>query len=194
METKFIEATNVDAGGINWGKFMVGLFTAEEWNRRSAVREHRSMLDDRGWTGHHIFVMDLQTGEGAMFRHGGLARADLRKHGIWRCPLFEPFLAWLYDQPLESLMNLPAHVKIEDAQCLAFVGPNAPGALREGGWTLMEEMFNSLDKSKHDHDIDAGSRGGIFRPREAWCPKCLAEAVKSGSYPHVPKACEHAES
>lgn len=39
MDTVFIEATNTKAGGINWGKFMVGRWTNEEWSRSSAVND-----------------------------------------------------------------------------------------------------------------------------------------------------------
>ena len=60
----------------------------------------------------HLVVLDLQTGEGAIFMPGGLAAADLDKHGIWVCPLFEPFLAWLYKQDLSDLDALPAVVEI----------------------------------------------------------------------------------
>ena len=31
MQTTFVEATNIGAGGLNWGKFMVGWFTSDEW-------------------------------------------------------------------------------------------------------------------------------------------------------------------
>jgi hypothetical protein len=68
----------------------------------------------------YIFVLDLQTGEGAMFRHGGFARADLNKHKIWVCPLFEPFLEWLYEQDVDVLSCLPDTVDL----------PNAPFELR----------------------------------------------------------------
>ena len=37
-------------------------------------------------------VTDLQTGEGAIFRPGGLASYDLDKHQLWICVLFKDFL------------------------------------------------------------------------------------------------------
>lgn len=99
MNTKFIEAENRsedDPGGFNWGKFMVAQFTDEEWDRTSAV-DGRRLLAGRGWTRHHLLVVDVQTGEGAMLLPGGSARSDLNdKHQIWTCPLFLPFLNWLY--------------------------------------------------------------------------------------------------
>src|SRR5262245_60038740 len=101
METKFIEATN---GPNNWGKFMLGRFTLDEWRIRSVIAgdvESRGLLGGRGWTSNHVLVLDLQTGEGAMFRPPGSVTADLNdKHQIWVCPLFEPFLEWLYKQDL----------------------------------------------------------------------------------------------
>jgi hypothetical protein len=112
--TKFIEATN---GPQNWGKFAVCRFEPEEWRRTSVVNpaDSRPMLGARGWTPRHVLVLDLQTGEGAIFRPGGLARADLQKHRIWVCPLFEPFLEWLYKQDLDDLDALPSHVDLPEA-------------------------------------------------------------------------------
>ena len=57
-------------------------------------------------------MLDLQTGEGAIFRPGGNAHADLQKHRIWCCPLFEPFLEWLYKHNLENIDELPKHVDL----------------------------------------------------------------------------------
>lgn len=114
MKTKFIEATNTDAGGLNWGKFMVGRYEREEWARRSEVNG-RTLLRGRGWSPDHVLVVDLQTGEGAIFRPGGYVPDDLnRKHRIWVCPMFEPFLTWLYRQDLSDLDALPGLVKIDD--------------------------------------------------------------------------------
>ena len=117
MKTKIIEATN---GPQNWGKFMLGQFDAEWW-RPSAIPHALqstltcSLLRMVGWTPEHLLVVDLQTGEGAIFRPGGLARADLDKHRIWVCPLFEPFLTWLYKQDLSDLDKLPDHIDLPDA-------------------------------------------------------------------------------
>lgn len=95
MKHRFVEATS-KAG--NHGKFMVVSFDSNDWDERSVV-DGGSLIASRGWRPGHIIVFDLQTGEGAMFRPGGLAPADLDKHRIWVCPLFEPFLEWLYKQP-----------------------------------------------------------------------------------------------
>lgn len=117
MITKFIEAH--DATKFNWGKFMVCRFTNDEWFYRSAVAaddgRHQRLLFGRGWTLAHLLVLDLQTGEGAIFMPGGLATADLnRKHKIWVCPLFEPFLTWLYTQDTHDLDALPNVVNLGD--------------------------------------------------------------------------------
>jgi hypothetical protein len=112
----FVEATN---GPANWGKFMVARFTPEEWRYPSSVSPNHFLLNAIGWDPKHVLVIDLQTGEGAIFRPGGFAPADLRKHKIWVCPLFEPFLAWLYKQDLADLTKLPPHIDL----------PNAPFAM-----------------------------------------------------------------
>lgn len=111
MKTKLIEATN---GPQNWGKFLLARFDADEWSRRSEV-DGRSLIGGRGWTAEHILVLDLQTGEGAVFLPGGLARADLDSHKIWVCPLFGPMLEWLYKQDTTDLAALPDSVDLPDA-------------------------------------------------------------------------------
>ena len=74
-----------------------------------------SLLRMCGWSDQHLWVCDLQTGEGAFFRPGGLAGADLAKRQIWVCPMFEPFLTWLYQQDLTDLKALPDYVELPDA-------------------------------------------------------------------------------
>ena len=120
MVTKFIEVTQAVEGGFNHGKFMLGRF-AEEWDERSAL-DHAlgaepppSLLRRCGWMERHLFVLDLQTGEGAIFLPGGSAKADLDKHKVWVCPMFEPFLVWLYAQDLTLLDALPELVELPEA-------------------------------------------------------------------------------
>src|SRR5262245_54261454 len=108
MQTHFIEATN---GPQNWGKFMLARFSTEEWAARSHVDEGR-LLASRGWQLKHLLVLDLQTDEDAIFLPGGHAHADLNKHQIWVCPLFEPFLEWLWRQDVSDIAKLPHHVDL----------------------------------------------------------------------------------
>lgn len=129
MITKFFEATQYTGkpGLHNWGKFMVGRFEQEEYERRSEVDSPDSrLLSVCGWTEHHVWVMDLQTGEGAFFQPHGYAHADLQKHAIWVCPMFEPFLEWLYKQDLTDLDTLPALVELPEAE-FALAGYRRPG-------------------------------------------------------------------
>jgi hypothetical protein len=74
-----------------------------------------SLLSLCGWTAQHLGVWDLQTGEGAIFLPGGSAQADLSQRNIWVCPLYEPFLIWLYQQDLSDLQALPDYVELPDA-------------------------------------------------------------------------------
>lgn len=117
MQTRIIEGTNE----FNYGKFMLARFERHEWGHRSHLGDvsdvpdemaERSVLSARGWTRRHIWVLDLQTGEGAIFLPGGSARADLEKHKIWVCPMFEPFLEWVYRQDLSDLDALPHAVEL----------------------------------------------------------------------------------
>jgi hypothetical protein len=130
MITKIIEVTN---GPQNWGKFLVGRFDAEEWTRRSRVIEksepalaHIPLLHHIGQDHRQLLVLDLQTCEGAMFLPGGFPKADLEKHKIWICPMFEPFLEWLYKQDLSVLDKLPDHIDLPDAP-FAFSGYRREG-------------------------------------------------------------------
>lgn len=125
MKLKFIEAGQKEK--LNWGKFAIGRFTDEEWAVRSALPEAQGelLIRGRGWGPDHIWLLDLQTGEGAMFYPGGLASADLAKHRIWVCPMYEPLLTWLYKQDLSDLDALPAYVEI-DAE-FALSGYRRPG-------------------------------------------------------------------
>lgn len=141
MRTHFIEASHGGTG--NWGKFMVGEFEIEEWARRSELPEASTtrLLLGRGWRPQtHLLVVDLQTGEGAMFARRGLAAADLAKHAIWVCPMFEPFLEWLYayfkgqfqsiEAGLEDIQALPALVALDCPEKSALSGYRRPGPER----------------------------------------------------------------
>lgn len=110
--TKIIEVCHVDADGKqtgNWGKFMVGKFV-QEWAHESQVYLGHTVMMARGWSKDHLLVLDLETGEGAIFKPGGFAKADLDKRKIWVCPMFEPFLTWLYKQDRSDLSKLPSLV------------------------------------------------------------------------------------
>lgn len=130
MKTKIIEASNGRGNPANWGKFLVGRFDILEWSKRSVLPGNTTrdvpLLVQLGHSRAHIFVMDLQTCEGAMFLPGGYARADLEKHRIWVCPLFEPFLVWLYQQDLTELSLLPDHVELPDTP-MSLYGYRRPG-------------------------------------------------------------------
>ncbi len=116
MRTKIIEATN----GFNWGKFLVGSFDWE-WSYASAVSGYPGpLLAEIGYARPDIgiWVLDLQTREGAWFKVGGYAKADLDKHRIRVCPLFEPFLTWLYENYFAAIrdVGLPDIVELPGAE------------------------------------------------------------------------------
>jgi hypothetical protein len=110
MKTKIVEVTN---GNRNWGKFLLGRFD-HELEYISKINPGEKLVATR-WDSGHLLVVDLQTGEGAIFRTGGYAKADLEKHKIWVCPMYEPFLEWLYKQDLSDLDKLPGLVDLKDA-------------------------------------------------------------------------------
>lgn len=128
MDLHIIEAES----GFNWGKFGVAKFTRGEMRRPSFVdvgRPFTSLIGTR-WGGvhDHVFVLDIQTGEGALFRPGGYPAADLTKHQIWVCPLFEPFLTWLYQQDLTDLTALPQVIQLP-SDTASMYGYRRPGPL-----------------------------------------------------------------
>lgn len=123
METKIIEAEHGEFSG-NWGKFMIQRPTTE-WKYRSRI-DGNPLIRERGWGREHIIVLDLQTGEGAMLRHGGKASYDLNKRKVWVCPLFGPFLEWLYKQDISDFSALPEVVQLPHAP-FALSGYRRPG-------------------------------------------------------------------
>lgn len=136
MQTKIIEACN---GSGNWGKFLLGRMD-DEWSRTSAVDDapdapRLPLLSLIGWGPSAVLVLDLQTREAAVFTPGGHAPADLCKHKIWVCPLFEPFLIWLYTVDVADLDALPDHVDLPDA-AFAYRGHRRPGPAPHPGVQL----------------------------------------------------------
>lgn len=138
MHTKIIEAGQAKGGpeSFNWGKFLLGVLDVE-WTHHSVMSPDGGLLLPQcGWGLDHLWVLDLQTGEGAYFKPGGSAKADLDKHRIWVCPMFEPFLEWLYEQPIRQKNGI---VTVPQVQALPdFVElPDAPAAMsgyrRKGG-------------------------------------------------------------
>ncbi len=121
---------------FNWGKFLVARFDEHEWARRSLVDGQPLLSGQCGWTPQHMLVVDLQTGEGAMFLPQGLAKADLEKHRVWVCPMFEVFLGWLYDHPEHwaDILTLPALIELDPEQTRghnAMYGHRRPGPPQE---------------------------------------------------------------
>jgi hypothetical protein len=111
VKTRVVEAR----GGVSWGHFLIARFT-DEWGYRSRLdtESRMTLLRQLGWAYQHLLVVDLSTGEGAVFRHGGCAAADLkRKHPLYVTPLFAPFLAWLYQQDVADLDALPDVVALD---------------------------------------------------------------------------------
>jgi len=126
MQTHFIELTNDKK---NWGKFLLIRFD-NEYEYKSQITNN-SLLREVGWNPRNIIIFDLQTGEGARFTPPGCAKADLEKHQIWVCPMFEPFLNWLYEQNVTKLTELPSMLNIPSAE-FAISGYRRPGPKKDG--------------------------------------------------------------
>lgn len=144
MKTKFIEAITLGPNGepFNHGKFMVGRYD-EEWSRRSAITEAGAspLLRQIGWGPAHLFVMDLQTGEGFTCLPGGHPDFDRKKHNVWTCVIFPVWLRWLYDQDLSDLDALPNLVTFSFDQIPpALVGSRGDGQPVKGDTGVRDEF------------------------------------------------------
>jgi hypothetical protein len=148
MRTRFIEAGQ-GPNGPNWGKFLVAQFEPGEWALHSHVDEAHGLLRSQGWTERHLWVLDLATGEGAFFLPGGSARADLAKHRIWVCPLYEPFLTWLYQQTFTSVNELPTYIELPDA-------PAAMHGYRRQGTAMTAKVADVKRSLDADRWLDEG--------------------------------------
>lgn len=166
MQTKFVEVTN---GPLNWGKFLLMRFDEEDLAYRSVVAGGGWLLALIGWNPKAIWVLDLQTCEGVAVKPGGLAAADLHKHRVWVCPMFEPFLDWLYKQPLPlDFGKIPPHVDLPEAE-FAMSGYRRPGGaaavrLRQALEEIAKETISvpcddpQCGDSTWDHECTAGRR------------------------------------
>lgn len=148
MDVTFVEATN---GPRNWGKFAVCRFTNAEWSRLSAVDE-RPLLRSRGWTRDHVLVIDLQTGEGAIFP-SHVHVSDLEKHGVWVCPMFEPALLAICDGKHDP-MQTEALLDFPDAP-FSFAGYRRNGperALRDAARDVLSAWDAYVGDEEHEGD------------------------------------------
>jgi hypothetical protein len=137
MITTIVEVTNL----FNWGKFLVAKFDSAEWEYRSRIERPKDMgggfprlLHSNGWDERSRWVLDLQTGEGALFlpKVNGCPFADLEKHSIWVCPLYSVFLEWFYAHPEhhDDVLTLPSLLELTDEksmQASAMYGHRRPG-------------------------------------------------------------------
>jgi len=129
MNTVFIEATSEAATGQRAGRFVVGRFTVRDLAQDSkASPDDLAVLAQLAWDPRRIWVMDLDTRQGAAFQPGGVAADDVREHGIRVGPLFVPFLGWLYDQDLSDIRALPRLVRLH-----APVASRRPGSPARAG-------------------------------------------------------------
>lgn len=152
MILRYVEVTN----DFNHGKFLVGIFEKTDWDVPAAILGGQglsgALLRRCGWGQEHFLLFDLQTGEGAVLRHGGMPKADLDKHQVWVCPMYEPFLAHLYSLSFEALVDLPAVVELPDAPSAQF------GYRRPGPWNeLLEAAEELLGR------IEPGGLGDVHR-------------------------------
>lgn len=139
MQTKIIEAST----GINWGRFLLQRFEASERAHRSHF-EPISIWKDSPPPQTALWVLDLITGEGALFDLAKPLEEQLAQHQVWVCVLFEPFLAWLEARfrqasSLDAFWDaLPAGVQVSAA-------PEVIG-YRHGAWIaqLPQEALHFL--------------------------------------------------
>jgi hypothetical protein len=159
VETKIIETH----GAGNWGKFLVARFT-DEREYVSALPEARGALPLARWHPSTLLVLDLATGEGALFTPWGWHIADLRKHQVWVCPMFEGFLGWLYAQHLEGidLVALPPLVHLPDNE-FSLAGRRRHGLVGEAQELLADAEAKLPDAEGPVYDLIAQARELLAR-------------------------------
>jgi hypothetical protein len=115
VRTKIIEARQDTSGTmVRWGTFLIGKMDTE-WIRASRVGGSpvtRPLLSLCGWPLNAVWVLDLQTGEGALFLPGGPPAQLNGKRRIRAGPLYEPFLKWLDTQDVTNIAGLPELVEL----------------------------------------------------------------------------------
>ncbi len=95
MDTRFVEVTN----GFNHGKFLIGRYSEPEMDERTQFGGEfgqYSIIRSQGFSRLDHWILDLSTGEGAIFPLTGSATHDVHKRRIRVCVLYEPFVVWLY--------------------------------------------------------------------------------------------------
>jgi hypothetical protein len=130
MIAHYIEASN---DGMNWGKFLLLRHEQDPGSALPGYEGEPLLTSSRKFNRVHTMVIDLQTGEGAAFALEGSAlnaHVDLERHKIWVCPLYEPFLQWLYEQPgldmgRGDITALPRFVELDAS--FAWVGHRRAG-------------------------------------------------------------------
>lgn len=103
MELKFVEAGQAPEGGGNWGKFAVARWSTLEMREptRFPGCEGQFITGLTGSPFDHIWLLDIQAGEGALFSINNPIPVDvphqLNEKQIYICPMFEPFMTWLWE-------------------------------------------------------------------------------------------------
>lgn len=161
VRTKIVEAYNQAPSGarFNWGRFLIASFD-EEWDRRAADVDAGSIpvMAAGGWNRADRLVLDLATGEGAIFAMHGLAEHDvLEKHQVWVCVLFPAFLAWLRAQAVGDVRALPDEVVLDVSP--AFHGHRSPGLL---GQIIAEARSVELDNRAEGRVVVNGITAEVF--------------------------------
>ena len=152
MDSRLIEAEN----GGNWGKFMVGQWTHADLEQRSLVAVGEPLL---GRTEGNLrkgqidprrarLVFDLQTKKGGLFEPdpAGDSNADLEASGLWVCPLFAPFLAWLYERGQAPVASLPSIFNLPPAQS-KLQGYKRPGPDFAPITGIRQKLFDALKRT-----------------------------------------------
>lgn len=119
MRRQFIEVSD----DMNWGKMELQQLEPSDMEVMSLVKagaplltaietQRRSSADPLK----QVRIWDLQTGEGAVFTpaRGEDPKAQLDQHRVWVCPLFLPFVRWLFRQDCTDITALPRLVEFPE--------------------------------------------------------------------------------
>lgn len=158
MLSKMVEVSDQ----VNWAKLMVSQFDNDELAYKSRVdTEAKSLLEAVaarrkeywGEAQQKRLVVDLQTDEGAWFlpHPERDPKVDLDRHQIWVCPLFYPFLQWLYRTNPVHVSGIPDVVELDPDDVIKFQGYRRPGPQFLGLGEARDKVVEAMKlASKHD--------------------------------------------
>jgi hypothetical protein len=149
VKSKFLEVTNK----ANWAKLQLLQWEPSDLARPSLVQKGKVLLNavqvrrgDAADPLTAVFVRDLQTQEGCEFYPSPEAdcKTQLDMHRVWVCPLFYPFVSWLFANYQGDVTSLPDLVELADSKKQEYQGYRRPGEEMEPITQIRKKLLAAL--------------------------------------------------